>query len=213
MAKIARIGAQRRSPTGMIRTIKAFVFELKLSRLSRTVPALMLMLALLVSVTNMSAQPSDDENAVKAAFVYNFVKFVEWPAKAFEHPDSPIILTIVGNDPIGQAIERTVQGKTVDGRTFVVKHLKWDQNLRASHVLFICASEKDHLSQLAGVVKGTSILTVGETPGFAGRHGIIGFFLDHGRVRFEINEEAAKRAQLSISSRLLSLAKLVSDTK
>jgi len=212
MAKITMY-AQRLSVKGMLRTLCDFIPAWRFSKLPSSVQAIALMLALLVNVTNTSAQPPDDENAVKAAFVYNFVKFVDWPAKSFDRPDSPIILAIVGHDPISQAIEHCVQGKTVDGRAFVVKHLKWDQNLRASHVLFICASEKEHLGQLAGVVKGTSILTVGETPGFAGRYGVIGFFLDHGRVRFEINEEAAKRAQLSISSRLLSLAKLVSDTK
>jgi hypothetical protein len=152
-----------------------------------------------------------DEYEVKVAFIYNFAKFVEWPDKAFEGASSPIVIGIVGRDPFNSAIDAAVKGRHVNGRPFTVKRLKWGPEMRNCHILFVSSSEKDKVKELPELLKGAPVLTIGETPGFAKCGGIINFVMENDNVRFEINVEAAKRAHLTISSRLLNLAKIVSD--
>jgi len=152
------------------------------------------------------------EYLIKAGFIYNFAKFVEWPAAAFAQPDSPIVIGILGTDPFGSLIDRIVENKKIGARGFVVKRLKWGtdlKDLKECKILFVGASEKAHLDDLVQIVKSLPILTVGETTGFAERGGVIRFVLEDNRVRFEINVEAARQADLTISSRLLTLAKII----
>ena len=152
------------------------------------------------------------EYLIKAGFIFNFAKFVEWPATAFAQPDSPIVIGILGMDPFGTIIDQIVQDKKIGARGFVVKRLKWGgdvKELRDCKILFVSASEKAHIDEVVQIVKGQPILTVGETPGFAERGGIIRFTVEDNRVRFEINVEAAHQAELTISSRLLTLARIV----
>jgi hypothetical protein len=149
---------------------------------------------------------------IKAGFIYNFAKFVEWPAAAFAQPDSPIVIGILGTDPFGNLIDRIVENKKIGARGLVVKRLKWStdlKDLQECKILFVGASEKAHLDDLVQIVKSLPILTVGETPGFAERGGVIRFVLEDNRVRFEINVEAAHQADLTISSRLLTLARII----
>jgi hypothetical protein len=161
------------------------------------------------------AQASDSDSSeylIKAGFIYNFAKFVEWPSAAFAQPDSPIVIGILGTDPFGNLIDRIVENKKVGARGFVVKRLKWStdlKDLKECKILFVGASEKAHLDDLVQIVKSLPILTVGETPGFAERGGVIRFVLEDNRVRFEINVEAAHQADLTISSRLLTLARII----
>jgi len=149
---------------------------------------------------------------IKAGFIYNFAKFVEWPSAAFAQPDSPIVIGILGTDPFGNLIDRIIENKRIGARGLVVKRLKWGtdlKDLRECKILFVGASEKAHLDDLVQIVKSLPILTVGETPGFAERGGVIRFVLEDNRVRFEINVEAAHQADLTISSRLLTLARII----
>jgi len=162
------------------------------------------------------AQASDSSDSseylIKAGFIYNFAKFVEWPTAAFAQPDSPIVIGILGTDPFGNLIDRIVENKKIGARGLVVKRLRWGtdlKDLRECKILFVGASERGHLDELMQVVKGLPILTVGETPGFAERGGVIRFVLEDNRVRFEINVEAAHQADLTISSRLLTLARII----
>jgi hypothetical protein len=152
-----------------------------------------------------------DEYEVKVAFIYNFAKFVEWPPKTFEGSSSPIVIGIVGRDPFNSTIDAAVKGRHVNGRPFAVKRLKWGSEMKNCHILFVSSSEKDKVKELPDLLKGAPVLTVGETTGFAKCGGIINFVMENDSVRFEINVETAKRAHLTISSRLLSLAKIVSD--
>ena len=178
-----------------------------------------LILALSVSLSwapevNAEASDSSDssEYLIKAGFIFNFAKFVEWPTSAFAQPDSPIVIGILGTDPFGTIIDQIVQNKKIGARGFVVKRLKWGNDvreLRDCKILFVSASEKAHIDEVVQIVKGQPILTVGETPGFAERGGIIRFVLEDNRVRFEVNVEAAHQAELTISSRLLTLARIV----
>jgi hypothetical protein len=140
---------------------------------------------------------------------------VEWPGAVFSQPDSPIVIGILGTDPFGTIIDKTVQDKRVGARGFAVKRLKWGadlKELKECKILFVGSSEKTHLDELVQMVKGLPILTVGETPGFAEHGGVIRFVLEDNRVRFEVNVDAARQADLTISSRLLTLARIIQQS-
>ena len=152
------------------------------------------------------------EYLIKAGFIYNFAKLVEWPTASFAQPDSPIVIGILGEDPFGATLDRIVADKKINGRGFAVKRVKWSRDfkdLRDCNILFVSSSEKEHIESVIDAMKGLPILTIGDAPGFAKRGGIINFMLEDNKVRFEVNVEAAKHADLTISSRLLTLAKIV----
>jgi uncharacterized protein DUF4154 len=162
------------------------------------------------------AQTSDSSNSseylIKAGFIFNFAKFVEWPTTAFARPDSPIVIGVLGTDPFGTIIDQIVQDKKIGERGFVVKRLKWGtdvKELKDCKILFVSASEKAHMDEVVKIVKDLPILTVAETPGFAEHGGIIRLTVEDNRVRFEVNVDAAHQADLTISSRLLTLARIV----
>jgi hypothetical protein len=175
----------------------------------------MLMLGVMVSALcwSMQAVPADvtvgREYQVKAVFLFNFVQFVTWPAAAFPDPQWPITIGILGNDPFGPFLEAAVQGEVIDGRSLTVKRFQQIEEVSGSHMLFVSKSESGRLGQILAAVQGKSILTVGETEAFARQGGIINFITVDKKVRYEINVEAAKRANLDISSKLLWLAKIV----
>ncbi len=156
-------------------------------------------------LTEAEAQTAS-EYQVKAAFLYNFAKFVEWSPEAFSDSGAPLVVGIIGDDPFGSAIDQTIDGKTVNGRRLMIRRLKWGQNLRDCHVLFVSSSERQRLSQILERLKGASVLTVSEMDQFIQQGGIIGFVIEASKVRFEINTSAAEQARLRISAKLLALA-------
>lgn len=151
------------------------------------------------------------EYRIKAAFLYNFAKFVEWPTDAFPDPHMAIVVGIVGEDQFSEVLSQTVAGKTVNGRELVIRRGKAGENLRNCHLVFISSSEGRHLPQILDSLKGSSVVTVGETERFARLGGVINFFVVGKNVRFEVNVDAAARARLKISSKLLALARIVPD--
>jgi hypothetical protein len=187
-------------------------------------------LAILIAVFSMTlnwtalagAQAGDgsdsSEYLIKAGFIYNFAKFVEWPSTAFAEPDSPIVIGVLGTDPFGDIINHVVEGKKIGARGFVIRRFKWSKELKDSkdfkecRILFVSSSEKMHFEEIVEAVKGLPILTVGETPGFAERGGMIRLMLEDNRVRFEVNVDAAHDGNLNISSRLLTLARIIAPT-
>ena len=183
----------------------------------RRLGILIVALGMTLNWTSMAAAqavdpPDSSEYLIKAGFIYNFAKFVEWPSTAFSQPDSPIMIGVLGTDPFGSVLDRLVEDKKIGQRGFVVKRYKWGKDLKdlkECKILFVSASEKAHIDEIVQAVKGLPILMVGETPGFAERGGIIRFTLEDNRVRFEINVDAAHQADLNISSRLLTLAKII----
>jgi hypothetical protein len=169
--------------------------------------------------TAMSQKPSADEvvpvspeYVIKAAYIYNFAMFVEWPSDAFRRESSPIVIGILGADPLGAAIDQTVRDKRIDKRPLVVKRLQWGQEFVDCHILFITSSETPRFGEVVQHVRNLPILLVTESPGLAARGAIINFIVEHNRVRCEINVDAAKRAHLSISSKLLGLAKVTTGS-
>lgn len=154
-----------------------------------------------------------DEYQVKAAFLYNFAKFVEWPPEAFRTPKDPILVCVLGRNPFGNALEDAIRGKSIAGRTFAYRHVSDAESASACQILFVGWEESKHFRALLESLKPMGILTVGEAQGFAAGGGVINFKLDEGRVRFEINVDAAEHEQLHISAKLLSLAQIVKTEK
>lgn len=152
---------------------------------------------------------------VKAAFVYNFGQFVEWPASAFASNNAPLIIGVLGGDPFHGDCERIVANKSINGHPVVVRQINYPVNVRPApaypdlkncHILFIGASATGNLPDILNALKGASVLTV--TDGldhFAASGVAINFVMENERVRFEINDDAARRAGLKISSKLLML--------
>jgi hypothetical protein len=153
-----------------------------------------------------AAVAAADEYQVKAAFLFNFAKFVEWPESAFTSPGEPISICLLGKNPFGSSLEDAVRGNSIGGRSFVVREVSNAQQANPCHILFVDAYKPKQLRQLLEDLKGFSVLTVGNAEDFTANGGVINFKLKDGRVRFEIAVDAAERAKLRISSKLLSLA-------
>jgi hypothetical protein len=168
-----------------------------------------LLIGVLFSYTALAQ--TTDEYQVKAAFIYNFAKFVEWPPETFKTDKDPIRICVLGHDPFGHSLADAVSGKTVLGRPFVLTSLSDPSEARECQILFVSSSERKHLRSILGELRTMTVLTVGETEGFATQGGIVNFKLIDGRVRLEINIEAAWQAKLRISSQVLSLASIVKD--
>jgi len=151
------------------------------------------------------------EYQVKAAFLANFAYFVEFPPSAFESPTSPLIIGIVGDDPFGDGIDRLVEHKVVFGHAVQVRRFHDVKSLGKSHLLFVSGSDRQMAAKVIDVVRRTPVMTVGESEGFAQAGGVCNFTREGARVGFEINVNAAGRAGLSLSSRLLALARIVRD--
>ncbi len=152
-----------------------------------------------------------NEYQLKAAFLFNFAKFVDWPPSTFSDVQSPINLCILGDDPFGDALDELVHGKIINAREIAIRRTRKVEELKACHVVFISDSEDRRLPDIFDDLKASSALTVGESPEFAERGGGIQFYMDEGRVRFSINVDAVRRAHVTVSSKLLALARIVHD--
>ena len=174
----------------------------------RIVGVTALVLLLLVCFDGHLRAQTSNEYEVKAAFLYKFASFVEWPP---ESVNVPLCIAVVGQDPFGAALDDVVKGKSINGRGFLIKRFKSGQDASGCHIVFISASEKSRVRSVLDQLRGSSILTVSDIPGFCQGGGMIDFELLEQKVRFEINPEAAERARLKISSKLLSVAKIVRE--
>jgi hypothetical protein len=150
-----------------------------------------------------------DEYQVKAAFLYNFAKFVEWPAGTFTNATEPIGICIAGVNPFGSTLEGMVQGKKIGERAFAVRRMADTQQTKGCQILFIGGAEWRRVRPLLDALKGAAILTVGETGEFTSAGGMIAFQIAGPRVRLQIDLETAEHSHLKISSKLLSLAEIV----
>jgi hypothetical protein len=165
--------------------------------------------ALLLPGRTIGQTPASKEYQIKAAFLFNFVQFIEWPPTAFTNATSPFRIGILGDNPFGQALEEIVKNETIRNRNLAVKYSRRVEDMDDCQLVFIGKSEKGRLAELLPKLNSREKLIVGEIEGFARRGGMINFYLEGSKVRFEINPEAAQREGLKISSQLLSLAKIV----
>jgi hypothetical protein len=178
------------------------------ARLRRLWPVLLILAGL--AATESPAQPVPSrEYQIKAVFLFNFIQFVEWPETAFPTYDAPVRIGILGDDPFGQSMEATIKGETIRNRRLVVERSHRLEDLRDCHLIFFCKSESRQMREILAQLDGRPVLTVSETDGFARLGGVIAFYPDGKKVRFEINSETAQRAGLKMSSQLLELGKIV----
>ena len=167
----------------------------------------------LLMLAPAALQAQTKEYQVKAAFLFNFAQFVDWPENAFTNADEPFCIGVLGDDPFGAALEQIIQGETIDGHKMTVQHSRLVVDLKNCQVVFVSKSEKGHIGEILPELGSRPVLTVGDIPGFARGGGDINFFLEGNKVRFEINPNAAQANGLKISSQLLSLGKIVSGGK
>ncbi len=169
---------------------------------------------LLLTVPRLpAASPSDQklqEYDVKAAFLYNFASFVEWPTAAFARPDSPFVIGVLGNDPFGTILDELVKGEQVGSHPLILHRFNRVEDMNRCHILFISASEARRTKEILRKLKGQSVLTVADIPGFAEGGGMIGFTADT-RVSIVMNQAALQAAKLTVSAKLLRLAHLVTE--
>jgi YfiR/HmsC-like len=155
-----------------------------------------------------AAAQQPGEYAVKAAFLYNFAKFVEWPVQAFPSPDAPFSMCVLGPDPFGGALDTAVANERIQGRPLVVRRLDvWDASARC-HILFVSSALQTQFAALLGAGTFSRTLTVGDGDAFLQAGGHISFFLEENRVRFAINAESVARSDLQISSKLMRVARV-----
>jgi hypothetical protein len=149
------------------------------------------------------------EYQIKAAFLVNFMQFTSWPDNAFSNGDTPFCIGVLGDDPFGAALDQIVQGETIKNRKIIVQRSRSVDDCKNCQLVFVSSSEEKRLPAILARLDSDPVLTVGESRGFARRGGIINFYLEGNKVRFEINAEVARRDKLHISSQLLSLGKIV----
>jgi hypothetical protein len=175
-------------------------------------PGILLACLLCLGPAAANAQ-SAREAQVKAAFLYNFAQFTEWPPEAFAQPDSPLVIGVLGEDPFGEALDTTIRGEAVRGHKLQLKRFRAVAELPTCHIVYIGRSEANRLSQVLKALNGKPILTVSDLDGSAERGVTIQFVTEHGRVRFRINPKTAENAKLALSSKLLRVAEIVGSEK
>jgi hypothetical protein len=148
------------------------------------------------------------EQQVKAAFIYNFTQFVDWPPEAFDKDDSPLIVAMLGDDSLAGALDKAMDKKTAGSRPIVVKHFATLDDLGPCHLLFVPATQDSNLSALFDKIKGKPILAVGESDAFMPAGGTMHLFLEDGKMKFEVNSDVCDAIKLHPSAKLMSLARI-----
>ena len=165
------------------------------------------------SFQNLNAQNKPAaEFQVKAAFLYNFTRFIDWPPSAFSSANAPFVIGIIGNDPFGEYIEQLVKREYVNNHPIVVKRYNQVIEITGCHILFINIPATKKTKEILLLARNHSILTVSDDDNFTRLGGIVSFYKEHHKVRFKINISSSKTAQLEISSKLLSLATISGRT-
>lgn len=154
--------------------------------------------------------PPSREYEIKALFLFNFVQFVDWPPEAFNNPESPLVIGVLGDNPFGDYLTTTVNGEHIDQHPLVVKQYDNVSEMRDCQLVFINLNQAQQRAAL-GVLDHKPILTVGDRDDFITDGGMIRFYVDNNRIRFEVNMQATHESNLQLSSKLLRLARLVND--
>ncbi|MBC7783362.1 MAG: YfiR family protein [Burkholderiales bacterium] len=168
----------------------------------------MIATVLLMAATVSAAEPSR-EYQVKAAFIYNFTQFIEWPEGAFASADAPFVVAVLGKDPFNGALEQAMEGKRVGSRAVVVRRYEVGSVIGPCQILFVPLTEESAvINKLPRLVGDRPILTVGESDAFLPLGGIFRFYTEDKKVRFEVSTQPAEQRRLKISSKLLKLARI-----
>ena len=175
--------------------------------------AAILVAGFIIQSDALSAEDSTAlELKVKAAFLLNFARFIEWPPASLPEAQAPIVIGVLGSDPFGPTLDNVLAGQQVRGRLLEVHRSRRPEDLPPCHILFISSSMKKRIREILGKVAPSGVLTVSEVDGFTDMGGVINFTIEDRRVRFQINQDAAERASLKISSKLLRLAASVTPS-
>jgi hypothetical protein len=177
------------------------------SRLRRSLGAILLLMWSLLAIQPLMAQDAVSEEQLKAAFLYNFARFVEWPTNAFPSESTPIQLGVLGNDEFANRLAALLKEKKAHGRSLVVKKMNGADDVAGSQIIFVNKSEGRKTSQIADAVKKQPVLLVGESDDFLENGGIINVVTDKKQLRFDIHVTNAEQNNLTISSHLLRLAR------
>lgn len=171
---------------------------------------LMLLAALHMDALAQASLPTK-EYQVKAAFLFNFAQFVDWPPSAFAEDNAPLTICVLGDDPFGAYLDELVRGEQVNSRRLTIQRFRAPEDLKGCQVLFVSRSETKHLDKALASGKEMDALTVSDVDGFAARGGIIQLSTESGKIRLKINVLAAKASSLVISSKLLRSAEIVAS--
>jgi hypothetical protein len=180
----------------------------------RKFAAILLLILITMMVVTLPARGQErklGEYEVKAAFIYNLAKFVEWPGKSLDNI-STLTLYIIGDDPFGTDMD-AIRDKLIKEKRIVIKQIDSPDALKNAGILFISSSEKEQLRDILKAISGLPILTIGDTKSFAQRGVMVNFYLENNKIRFEVNLEAANLAGLKISSNLLRMGTIIAPPK
>ncbi|HXH49852.1 MAG TPA: YfiR family protein [Terriglobia bacterium] len=155
-----------------------------------------------------SLSPQEYENQVKATFIYNFSRFIEWPAETFTRGKSSLTICVLGNNPFGGALD-SIEGKNVQGRKIEIERLAGLSKLDACKILFVSSSEREHLKEILESAKHSRILTISEINQFTQAGGVVALAMRKDRIHFSVNLDAANETGVKISSTVLRLATIV----
>jgi hypothetical protein len=158
------------------------------------------------------ASPAN-EYGLKAVFLYNFAQFVEWPARAFADRTTPLTIGVLGDDPFGGYLDELVRGEHVAGHPITVRRYREPEEIGDCHILFVCGSEANRLAKIIATLQRRSILTVGDAENFSRAGGMVRFVTESGKIRMRINVDAARESGLTISSKILRAATIVTKEK
>lgn len=165
--------------------------------------------SLWASVSGWSAEPVSREYQLKAAFLYNFTKFIEWPPGRTQNKNTPILIGVLGNNPFGDELAKAVEGRFQNGHPFLVTNVTTVGEVKAVHLLFVPRGQEQLLQEHAAALLAAGVLTVGESEAAATCGSAITFATEADKIRFEINLEAMDHGGFKVSSKLLQLAKVV----
>jgi hypothetical protein len=174
----------------------------------RSITKRLILLATLLFGVRAEAQAPMDESQVKAMFVYNFLKFVEWPSESIRTKDAFVVL-IIGDGATADATERFLESKTIGERQILVRRTKWDQSLAGARAVFVVERDSRKLRRVLDAAAAAGALTIGEGESFATQGGVIGLLVENRKVRFDVDTTAAQVAGLRVSSKLLALTRVV----
>jgi len=180
-----------------------------LARRASRLALLLLLLGILPAAPSSAGPRLTHEYDLKAAFLFHFAQFVQWPPEALPEKNTPLTIGILGEDPFGKSLDEIVANESVGGHKLLVRRFQRLNQADSCHILFISSSEKGRMDEVLSRVNRRSILTVGETKDFAQRSGIIGFVVAEKRLRLAVNLAAANVARLRISSKLLRQSEIV----
>jgi hypothetical protein len=155
-------------------------------------------------------QTVSHEYPLKAVFLFNFAQFTDWPTNAFEKPDSPLVIGVLGDDPFGVVLDDAVRGEIVNGRKFVVKRYQRVEDIKTCHILFISESETRRLDKIVSALNGKPVLTVSDIDNAAYRGVCVRFLTENNKIHLRINLDSLKGANLTMSSKLLRASEIIS---